>query len=44
MDILALFDQFCVSADGSYIISGSEDNTIKIWDTKTKLLLNTLEG
>ena len=34
----------CVSPDGSLIISGSYDKTIKIWDTKTKLLLNTLEG
>ncbi len=34
----------CVTLDGFLIINGSGDYTIKIWDTKTKLLLNTLEG
>jgi hypothetical protein len=30
--------------DGSRILSGSADKTIKIWDSKTGELLNTLEG
>ena len=30
--------------DGKYIVSGSSDKTIKIWDFKTGKCLNTLEG
>jgi WD40 repeat protein len=30
--------------DGSKIVSGSEDETIKIWDGSSEDLLNTLEG
>ena len=33
----------CVSPDGNLIISGSDDKTIKIWDSKTFLLLVTLK-
>ncbi len=33
-----------ISPDGKYIISGSEDCTIKIWDIKRGKCLNTLEG
>ena len=32
------------SPDGTRIISGSEDNTIKIWDANTGECLKTLEG
>jgi WD40 repeat protein len=32
------------SPDGTKIISGSEDNTIKIWDANTGECLKTLEG
>jgi WD40 repeat protein len=32
------------SHDGSRVISGSEDNTIKIWDANNGELLNTVEG
>ena len=34
----------CISSDGSKVISGSEDNTVKIWDATTGACLNTLEG
>ena len=33
-----------ISADGSTIVSGSYDNTIKIWSMKGGSLLRTLEG
>ena len=33
-----------ITADGKYIVSGSLDNTIKIWDTKTGKCLNTFAG
>ena len=32
------------SRDGSGIISGSFDKTIKVWDTEKGTLLRTLEG
>ena len=34
----------CVSADGSRLFSGSDDNTIKVWDVATGACLQTLEG
>jgi len=34
----------CVTPDGSLIISGSDDKTIKIWNLKTGDVLNTLES
>ena len=39
-------DDFSVaySPDGTKIISGSRDNTIKIWDANTGDCLQTLEG
>ena len=33
-----------ISPDGKYIVSGSVDGTIKIWDFKTGECLNSLEG
>jgi WD40 repeat protein len=33
-----------ISPDNSKIVSGSDDGTIKIWDTETNELLNTLVG
>ena len=32
------------SADGQHLASGSDDNTIKIWDRATGVCLQTLEG
>ena len=32
------------SPDGKQIISGSRDNTVRLWDTETGLLIHTLEG
>ena len=33
-----------ISSDNKYIISGSFDNTIKIWDMEKKELIYTLTG
>ena len=33
-----------VTPDGQYIATGSEDNTIKIWDFKSGICVRTLEG
>ena len=33
-----------VSADGSRLISGGQDKTVKLWDTATARLLRTFEG
>jgi len=32
------------SPDGEILVSGSADNTVKLWDIKTGKLINTLEG
>ena len=37
-------NSIAISPDGKYIVSGSDDKTIKIWDFKTAECLNTLEG
>ena len=34
----------CISNDGSRIVSGSADKTVKIWDATTGACFNTLEG
>ena len=34
----------CMSADGSRLFSGSEDNMIKVWDVPTGACVQTLEG
>ena len=34
----------CMSIDGSRVVSGSRDKTVKIWDATTGACLNTLEG
>ena len=34
----------CFSPDGSKIISGSGDNTVKLWDFPSGNLLKTYEG
>ena len=41
---LGLILSVCMSSEGSRIISGSLDKTIKIWDTITGCCVNTLEG
>jgi WD40 repeat protein len=33
-----------VSADGKWLVSGSRDKAIRIWDLKTGTCLNTLQG
>ena len=32
------------SPDGTKIVSGSRDNTVRVWDAVTSTLSNTLEG
>ena len=34
----------CLSADGRYAISGSDDKTLKLWDVSTGQCLRTFEG
>jgi WD40 repeat protein len=34
----------CVSSDGKHVVTGSDDNTAKIWDIKTGELVHTLSG
>ena len=34
----------CLSSDGSTILSGSDDNTLKLWRTRDGSLINTLNG
>ena len=41
---LGFIKSIAISPDGKYIVSGSGDKTIKIWDFKTGMCLNTLEG
>ena len=33
-----------LSADGSKVVSGSNDSTVKIWSTETGQVLQTLSG
>ena len=33
-----------LSVDGSKVVSGSNDNTVKIWSTETGQVLQTLSG
>ena len=41
---LSPVNSVAISPDGKYIVSGSIDKTIKIWDIKTGECLKTLEG
>ena len=34
----------CFSPDGSLVLSGSHDNTVKVWRTHDGSLVNTLQG
>ena len=34
----------CFNHDGSQVASGSDDNTVKVWNAKTGDLVQTLEG
>ena len=34
----------CFSPDGSLVLSGSRDNTLKVWRTHDGSLVNTLQG
>ena len=40
----SLVSAVAISADGSFIVSGSGDGSLKIWDTKSGRVLKTLEG
>ena len=40
----ASIESIAYSPDGAYIASGSEDNTIKLWEVETGRLLRTLRG
>ncbi|MEO1006017.1 MAG: hypothetical protein AAFW67_09235, partial [Cyanobacteria bacterium J06638_38] len=33
-----------ISSDGQYLVSGSSDNTVKLWDVKDKSVIHTFEG
>ncbi|MFC2052836.1 WD40 repeat domain-containing protein [Chloroflexota bacterium] len=33
-----------VSSDGRYLVSGSNDNSVRIWDIEEYVLLNELKG
>ncbi len=33
-----------ISCDGTRIVSGADDNTVKVWDAVTGFVLSTLEG
>ena len=33
-----------LSADGKKVVSGSDDNTVKIWDTDSGEVIHTLSG
>ena len=37
-------DCCCFSPDGSLVLSGSFDNTLKVWRTHDGSLVNTLQG
>jgi serine/threonine protein kinase len=37
-------DAIAMSPDGKTFVSGSEDNTVKLWDSQTGALLRTLSG
>jgi WD40 repeat protein len=42
--LVLVFDGRCVAFNDENIVSGSWDNTIKVWSTKTGKLKNTLDG
>ncbi|KAJ3100215.1 hypothetical protein HK100_004741, partial [Physocladia obscura] len=37
-------NSIAISLDGKFIASGSSDNTVKIWDIQTGMVINTFEG
>ena len=34
----------CLSSDDGMVVSGSNDNTVRLWDRSSGVLLRTLEG
>jgi len=40
---IGLVNSVAISPDGKYVISGSDDNTVKVWELATGRLVRTLK-